>query len=97
MMLKVIGLPWLGLGFYRGIQYYNYNYKCNCIDYEKAKLNKPNYYYSNCFESGMFGMFCYAFPFYLPTTISKEIYRIEVNLRRDLDEEKETKYYYQLK
>lgn len=92
MILKVIVPPWLGLGFYRGVISYNHKYKCDNIKYD---VKKPTYFYASCFGSGMFGIFIYANPFFLPTTIFKEIYRIEINLR-DLDEEKEKDDFYKV-
>ena len=95
-MLKVIVPPWLGLGFYRGVIAYNHKYKCDCIEYEDKKIsNKPTYFYASSFGSGLFGVFIYVNPFLLPSTIFKEIYRIEVNLR-GLDEEKEKHDFYKV-
>lgn len=96
-MLKVIVPPWLGLGFYRGVIAYNHKYKCDLIDYEKEPNHKlkPTYFYASSFGSGLFGILIYANPFFLPSTISKEIYRIEINLR-GLDEEKKKNDFYKI-
>jgi hypothetical protein len=101
-MLKVIAPAWIGftgLGFYRGVKLYNYTYNYKCIEYEKEenkkKDKKPKYFYSRCFGAGLFGGFIYVNPFILPITISKEIYRLEVNIR-GMNEEKEKPSFYEI-
>ena len=100
-MLKIVLPSWLGLGFYRGVNYYNYEFKKKSNLYEKEEnrkyynYEKPKYFYSNCFGSGLFGLIMYANPISLVMVIPKEIYRIEVNIR-DLNEEKEKDLYYQI-
>ena len=96
-MLKVVAPAWIGLGFYRGVKLYNYTYKYNCIEYEKEenkkKHKKPTYFYASCFGLGLFGGLMYVNPFFLPITISKEIYRLEVNIRGLNEEQKKHSFY----
>ena len=72
-------ISWGGLGFIRGI---------NSYKYEK----KENYLYVNSVCYGIYGIGLYINPFLLPFSLHKEIYRLEVNLR-NLENEKNTKYY----
>lgn len=99
MVLKVIAPAWAGLGFYRGVKLYNYKYNYEVIEYEKKedkkKDKKPTYFYAYCFGSGIFGGLIYVNPFFLPVTISKEIYRLEVNIR-GMNEEKEKHLFYEI-
>ena len=80
--LPIIGYTgWCGLGFLRGINSYKYNH------------NKSKYYlYLNLFGNGFFGIFIYANPIFLPFTIYKEIYRLEVNLR-NIETENKSNFY----
>ena len=83
--LQIIGVTsWCGLGFMRGVNSYKYNHK--------KHYNTEPYLYLNLFGSGCFGIIIYANPFYLPFSIYKEIYRLEVKLR-NLEDEKKTDYY----
>lgn len=91
MVLKVIAPLWIGLGCYRGVKLYNYTYN----KYETDKNNENPYFYARCFYAGLFGGFVYVNPFILPITISKEIYRLEVNIR-GLNEEKDKHSFYKL-
>jgi hypothetical protein len=85
--ISIIGYTsWCGLGFIRGIKSYNYNYK----KYEESK-HKP-YVYLNSIVDGIFGIFIYGNPMFLPFTIYKELYRLEVNIRY-LENEKKSRYY----
>ena len=78
------GSSWILLGFYRGTKEYNYNNK---------QLQKPApYMYSDAFTIGLLGALYYANPFLLPFTVSKEIYRLEVNIRDMEAEKKSLKY-----
>lgn len=72
---------WCGLGFYRGVNYYKY-------DLDKKK----NYFYSDSMRYGFYGVIIYGNPVFLPMTIYKELYRLEVNVR-NLQDEKKSKYY----
>lgn len=98
-MLKIIIPSWVGLGFYRGVNYYNYNYKKEIKNYEKENnqkyYKKPVYFYSECFASGLFGFVMYANPITMFVVFPKEIYRLEVNIR-NLNEEKEKDDFYRI-
>lgn len=76
---------WCGLGCFRGLNYYGY----------KQKKNNEPYLYTNLFIYGAYGTIMYAAPLFLPFTIYKEIYRLEVNIRK-LEDEKKDKYYYEV-
>jgi hypothetical protein len=71
---------WVSLGFYRGVQEYNY--------YRK---DTPHLY-SEQFGRGLLGSFIYINPFLGLFMFQKEIYRFEVNVR-SLETEKKTDYY----
>jgi hypothetical protein len=73
------------LGLKRGYDDYNYLTK---------KFNRP-YLYSHCILNSLFGFVFYAFPISNILFITKEIYRLEVNLR-NLEDQKQTDYYNQL-
>lgn len=98
-MLKIIAPAWTGLGFYRGVKLYNYKYNYELIEYEKEEnkkyAKKPTYFYGECFCSGIFGGIIYINPIFLPVTFSKEIYRLEVNIR-GMNEEKEKPSFYEI-
>ena len=78
---------WCGLGFIRGINYYQYTH--NILN--NNDKNKP-YIYSNSIIDGILGIFIYGNPIFLPMTIHKELYRLEISIRK-LENEKKTKYY----
>ena len=71
---------WTALGYYRGVQEYNY--------YRK---NRPCLY-SEQFGRGLLGSFIYINPLSGLLMVQKEIYRFEVNIR-SLEYEKQTDYY----
>jgi hypothetical protein len=77
--LSICYISWGGLGFIRGRNSYNYE-------------TKENYLYINSVCYGIYGIGLYINPFLLPFSVHKEIYRLEVNLR-NLENEKNTKYY----
>jgi hypothetical protein len=81
--LLMIGYStWCGLGFIRGIKDYTYNHN----------KYKKDYLYINLISNGFFGIIMYANPAFLPVSVYKEMYRLEVNLR-NLQDEKNTSYY----
>ena len=95
---------WGLLGFYRGTQYYNYQYNNKLKMYEKkwrsdpiiySHLEKPEKYYSLYFGVGIWGACVYVMPIIGFIPVLKEIYRLEINLR-GLDDKKETDAYYDL-
>lgn len=93
------------LGFYRGIDHYEYDYENDTNDYKKKweKDNrdyaqygidipiKPTKYYLTGLSYGFTGTLCY-FNIFFGFNIPKELYRLEVNLR-SLDDEKKKPYY----
>ncbi len=81
--LSIIGYSaWCGLGFFRGINSYIYNYK---------KYDEPAMYI-NSVGYGIFGIIIYGNPIFLPFILYKEVYRIEVNMR-NLETEKKSDFY----
>lgn len=78
---------WCGLGFIRGVKAYKYNHK-------KNKKNE-NYLYVDLCIIGVCGIITYGNIFFLPFSIYKELYRLEVNIK-NLQNEKNTDYYNQL-
>ena len=78
---------WGSLGFYRGINEYDYKYEQN-----KKMGRHKTYLYSGKFTVGLIGCFFYLNPFLSFITIQKEIYRLEVNLR-GMEYEKTTDRY----
>ena len=71
---------WCGLGFFRGLKYYEYNI---------SERKKP-YMYLHSTMNGGTGVFIYANPLFLPSTLHKELYRLEVCIRKL---EKNSTYY----
>jgi hypothetical protein len=80
---------WSGLGFIRGVQSYKYNH--NKHIYNKSNNPEP-IIYLNSICNGCFGILLYGNPFCLPISLYKEIYRLEVNIRK-LETEKNTDFY----
>lgn len=94
----------VGLGAYRGVKSYNYEYKTDIIRYEfdfknygkywdeeRIKNNTPRYFYGGCALRGVLGTALYASPLGV-FMVFKEIYRLEVNLR-GLESEKNSETY----
>ena len=80
----VAGSSWILLGFYRGTKYYDYANK-------KSQNPEPRLY-SDVFQHGLMGALYYANPILLPFTFSKELYRLEVNIRGMESEKNSSKY-----
>lgn len=80
--ILIIPITWLGLGFKRGLD--DYNYTVN----QRNKL----YMYSDAFMFGLLGVIVYINPILVPLNVIKEIYRVEVNLRGLEEEKKKDKY-----
>jgi len=101
------GIPlaaWGLLGFYRGTQYYKYQYNSKLKYYEEkmkrdpiifSHLEKPEKYYSLQFGLGIWGTCVYIMPIIGLVPLLKEIYRLEINLR-GLKDKQETDSYYNL-
>ena len=94
--LYLTGTGWGILGFKRGLNKYDYQYK---HDYENPewytgikKDNTKPYLYTDKIFYGLSGLIIYMNPGTFPITIYKEIYRLEINIR-GMEEEKNTKYY----
>lgn len=85
-LLFFTGTSWLSLGYYRGIKQYDYKY--NTSKYKEYET----YLYSDKIYYGLFGVIVYANVVFLPFTIYKEIYRLEVKLR-GIEYEKNTEKY----
>jgi hypothetical protein len=88
----------MGLGFYRGINKYNYNYYIELKEYKRhstydSSYTKPQYLYVSGFSWGILYGVMYANPFLLPFVISKELYRLEVNIRGINEEKKKYSFY----
>ena len=85
---------WGTLGYYRGTREYEFEYNKNIEYYKKndAPLNKPNRFYITNILYGLYGTLLYLNPVTVPVCLMKEIYRLEINLRR-LEDEKKTTYY----
>jgi hypothetical protein len=73
---------WCGLGFVRGINDYKYN---------NINKSKP-FMYSSLILFGFIGTIVYANPILFPLLVSKEIYRLEVDIRK-LENEKKSYFY----
>jgi hypothetical protein len=86
-IINISYASWCGIGFIRGMNYYNYKYN----KYNKFE-KKEDYLYLNLLGTGFYGLITYANPFFLPFTIYKEIYRLEVNVR-NLENEKKSNCY----
>jgi hypothetical protein len=80
---------WGLLGFQRGMQNYDYEHLKNKEDKYKSY---ESYLYSTRIGYGFYGTFIYVNPLFLVITITKEIYRFEVNIR-GLEKEKKTNAY----
>jgi hypothetical protein len=79
---------WCSLGFVRGLNAYDY-------DYKKYPTHDNSYLYSKKGLFGIAGLCLYINPILIWLTIPKEIYRLEINLR-DLEDEKKGDFYNQL-
>ena len=80
---------WSIIGFKRGIDDYDYSYN-------KKQFDKNNtYLYSSKIGLGLCGLILYMNPFLIPLFMSKEIYRLEVNMR-GLEKDKKSDFYNRL-
>jgi hypothetical protein len=87
--LRLTLFAWSSLGFYRGINKYNYSYEKNKQKYDKTK------YYSKCFGEGFIGIMVYLNPFLTPLCLYKEIQRLTINICT-IDYKKKSDNYYRL-
>jgi hypothetical protein len=79
---------WCSLGLYRGGQKYDY-------EYNSKKYNNKSYLYTVKFSNSILYGFLYMNPIFFPFILYKEIYRLEVNLKK-LENEKKINYYYEI-
>ena len=77
-------ISWCGLGFFRGVKYYEYKYT--------KSSKKEQFLYLHSFGYGLFGLGMYTNPVFLPFTIHRELYRLEVNIR-NLENAKKSDFY----
>ena len=77
---------WPVLGFYRGLNSYNYNYVKNKL------YRHSNPFYIDKIVWGAVGTLIYLNPITFFFVLYKEVYRLEVNLR-GIEDEKNTDYY----
>jgi hypothetical protein len=75
---------WCGLGFARGVQSFKYNQA-------KYYSDKP-IMHTDIIINGFLGALFYATPVLIPIFIYKEIFRLEVNIRKLEDQKKTCKY-----
>ena len=91
----------------KDLKEYNKNleeYNIKVEEYKKSNRNydytfrfkKPYYFYSESFLYGFFGTAMYINPFTFPIVTLKEIYRLEINMRGELDELKNGDNYYKV-
>ena len=72
-------------------------YKKSNRNYDYTFLyKKPYYFYSCSILYGLFGTVMYANPFTTPFMVLKEVYRLEINMRGELDELKNKDEYYRV-
>ena len=73
---------WCSFGAYRGFKDYNLKYEKNYKLYlEKPNFKKPQYYYTECFGSTLFGLLAYGNPILLPIFAYHEIVALEQKIR----------------
>ena len=97
LSLVIITSSWTALGFYRGIIHHDYMYP------KKKDTNKEPYLYSKELSyqlnrivgGGLYGIFIYINPFIILSTLPRELYRLEVDIR-GLEDEKKTDDYNRL-
>lgn len=87
LIVEIGYIIWIGLGFFRGINSYEYNLNV-LLKYNKNK----RYMYLDSFGYGIYGLLIYTIPVFLPILIYKELYRLEINIR-NLENEKNSQYY----
>ena len=79
-------------------------YNIKVEEYKKSNRNydytfryeKPYYFYSLSSLYGLFGTVMYVNPFTTPFMVIKEVYRLEINMRGELDELKNKDEYYRV-
>jgi hypothetical protein len=86
--LKVAAASWSMLGFYRGMQSYDYKYR----KFSNQTQTQTPYFYSSRIGYGILGVVLYINPALIFLAGAKEIYRLEVNIRGMEDEKKSPEY-----
>jgi hypothetical protein len=106
-MGKILISLWVsfsGLGIYRGVKQHSYNYNKSLKAYEESlnmnpdytkPSDKPKYYTIDAIGHGLVGFVFYVNPILTPIMLSKEIRRLETNLR-GYDDEKEKDDYFRI-
>jgi len=84
LLLLSVSTSWSLLGFKRGLDNYDYNHK---------KYKYKTYLYTDRIYNGIMGTCFYIIPPLTLFALSKEIYRLEVNIR-GLETEKNSDFYY---
>ena len=87
-LLYLSGASWSIIGFNRGLHEYDYEHSEDNDNYHK----KQPYMYTNKIFNGLFGIFIYINPCFIPLIIHKELYRLEINVR-GLENEKTSREY----
>lgn len=86
---------WGLLGFYRGVQCYNFSHEQKMQNHLKNPkyYEKPQDFYSNKIGMGAIGTVVYLLPILCLIPAINEIHRLEINLRGLEDEKKKPEYY----
>lgn len=79
-------LAWSLLGFYRGFKQYSFLHNRT-----KSSLNP--FYFIDAFLNGCLFSFVYFMPLSLPFTLTKEIRRLEINIRNMENQFEKDNYY----
>ena len=92
---KILYGSWGLLGFYRGIEYYNFYYEEDMKKYLKEPeiYNKPQVFYVYKVGWGGLAASAYIFPLFCVFPAVKELNRLEINLRGLEEEKKKPEYY----
>ena len=85
---------WPILGFKRGLNSYDYNYSHNKL-YSHGKQTKYPFYFDK-FVWGVVSAVVYLNPVTGLIGLYKEVYRLEINMRGELDELKNKDEYYRV-
>lgn len=88
--VKRFAIGWIGvwgsLGMFRGVQEYNYNHFLHRK--ENPSYEQKKYFYSKSIGNAFLGALFYVTPFTWPYCLTREIYRLEINLyglKKDID------------
>jgi len=90
-----LGISWVSLGAYRGVQDYNRRYKKDYKYFLKHKDNsyrnekEPIYYYVGCFGSSVLYVLFYVNPILFVSYVIEELYNFEKMIRCIKDDDDE--------